>query len=180
MVDATWEKPLALKSSSSAIPTGRWKFMVGGLLMLGAVAYLIFSGTAAGARYFITVDDLLADPDAYAGQTVRISGAVIGDTIVYDEQNLILDFTIASIPAEFDDLAKALYDAVNDPTVGRLHIHITNEVKPDLLQNEAQAIITGELGEDGIFYASELLLKCPSRYEESNPGQAITGGVHVS
>jgi cytochrome c-type biogenesis protein CcmE len=44
-------------------------------------------------------------------------------------------------------------------------------VKPDLLQNEAQAIVTGELGEDGIFYANELLLRCPTRYEEAVPDQ---------
>jgi cytochrome c-type biogenesis protein CcmE len=44
--------------------------------------------------------------------------------------------------------------------------------KPDLLRNEAQAIMTGHLGEDGIFYAEELLLKCPTRYEEAVPEQA--------
>jgi cytochrome c-type biogenesis protein CcmE len=42
-------------------------------------------------------------------------------------------------------------------------------VKPDLLRNEAQAIMTGKMGEDGVFYAEELLLKCPTRYEEYQP-----------
>jgi len=45
-------------------------------------------------------------------------------------------------------------------------------VKPDLLKHEAQAIVTGHLGADGIFYADELLLKCPTRYEEAVPDQA--------
>jgi cytochrome c-type biogenesis protein CcmE len=44
--------------------------------------------------------------------------------------------------------------------------------KPDLLRDEAQAIMTGRLGEDGIFYAEELLLKCPTKYEEAIPEQA--------
>jgi cytochrome c-type biogenesis protein CcmE len=44
--------------------------------------------------------------------------------------------------------------------------------KPDLLRNEAQAIVTGKLNEDGVFYAEELLLKCPTRYEEAVPQQA--------
>ena len=43
---------------------------------------------------------------------------------------------------------------------------------PDLLQNEAQAIMTGKMGEDGVFYATELLLKCPTKYEEAVPEQA--------
>ena len=44
--------------------------------------------------------------------------------------------------------------------------------KPDLLKNEAQAIVTGKLGEDGVFYADELLLKCPTKYEETLPVQS--------
>ena len=44
--------------------------------------------------------------------------------------------------------------------------------KPDLLRNEAQAIMTGHLSADGVFYAEELLLKCPTRYEEAVPEQA--------
>ena len=43
---------------------------------------------------------------------------------------------------------------------------------PDLLKNEAQAIVTGKMGADGVFYAKELLLKCPTKYEEAVPEQA--------
>jgi cytochrome c-type biogenesis protein CcmE len=47
--------------------------------------------------------------------------------------------------------------------------------RPDLLRDEAQAIVTGHLGEDGVFYADELLLKCPTRYQEEVPLQAEQG-----
>jgi cytochrome c-type biogenesis protein CcmE len=40
------------------------------------------------------------------------------------------------------------------------------------MRDEAQAIMTGRLGSDGIFYAEELLLKCPTKYEEAVPEQA--------
>lgn len=169
---ATWEKSAAKNDVlAGAKRLERLKFIIGGVLLLGVVAYLMISGTAAGARYFVSVDTLLSDSE-YVGQTVRISGAVIGSTIEYDAQNLILDFTVAHIPDEFDDLAYELYLAVQDPTRASIPVHIEGEVMPDLLQNEAQAILTGTLGEDGIFYASELLLKCPSRYEEGVPSQA--------
>jgi cytochrome c-type biogenesis protein CcmE len=39
------------------------------------------------------------------------------------------------------------------------------------LNDEAQAVVTGKLGEDGIFYAEELLLKCPTKYEQALPNQ---------
>lgn len=173
MVQATWEKPKIGESSEQG--KNRLQFIVAGLVLLGAVAFLIISGSTGGARFFLTVDEIVDNPD-YVGQTVRISGAVIGDTIEYDSQNLILDFEIVHIPEEFEDLATTLHLAVTDLNATRISIHIENEVIPDLLQHEAQAILTGEMGEDGVFYASELLLKCPSRYEEANPGQAIQGG----
>ena len=44
--------------------------------------------------------------------------------------------------------------------------------KPDLIdQPHAQAIIEGHLAADGSFHADNLLLKCPSRYEEEFPNQ---------
>lgn len=172
MTDVTWEKTTRL-GTQPKVYSERLKFIIGGGLLLIAVVYLIVSGTMSGARYFITVDELLTNPD-YIGKTVRISGAVLGDTIVYDSQNLIIDFTVAHIPQDTNDLALTLHNAVSDPNVSRLPVHIENTVKPDLLQHEAQAILSGRLGEDGVFYASELLLKCPSRYEESVPEQANT------
>lgn len=167
---ATWEKPVASQSEQQALqsPLYRIRFLIGGSTILVMVVALILSGTASGVRYFINVDELINNTQ-YVGQVVRISGAVVGDSIRYDSQNLKLDFAIVSIPEEFGDLAKALYEAANDPNKARLMVHVDNQVKPDLLQHEAQAILTGTLGEDGIFYASELLLKCPSRYEETNP-----------
>ncbi len=172
MAELTWAKPeVEPKQKNNPNNSGeRAKFLIGGLLILFAVGYLLISGTLSGARYFLTVDEVVNNPE-YEGQTVRISGAVIGDTIEYDSENLLIDFTLVHIPPEFDDLAEVLHQAVNDPDATRLHIHIENEVMPDLLQHEAQAILTGELGDDGVFYATELLLKCPSRYEEGIPEQ---------
>jgi cytochrome c-type biogenesis protein CcmE len=104
-----------------------------------------------------------------------MSGAVIGSSIVYDSNTLSLDFTVANIPEETDDLALTLHEAVSDPSATHLKIHLDNEVMPDLLQDEAQAIVTGKLGSDGTFYATELLLKCPSRYSDSVPDQSQAG-----
>jgi cytochrome c-type biogenesis protein CcmE len=171
MAQATWEKSKEAQTIPARSGMDRFKFLIGGILILAAVAYLIASGTATGARYFITIDELVSNAE-YIGQTVRVSGAVIGDTIVYDDQALTLDFVVSHIPEDIDDLAQALHVAVSDPDAARLTVHVDNQVKPDLLQHEAQAILTGHLDENGVFHASELLLKCPSRYEEAVPEQA--------
>lgn len=155
----------------------RRKFLVGGLLIIAAVVYLIFSSTRASAQYFLTVDELMARKGEMVGKNVRVSGAVIGDTIQYDPQKLELRFVVAHVPGDNDEiaaqggLAAVLHQAVIDPNRTRLPV-VYYGPKPDLLRNEAQAIMTGHLGEDGVFYAEELLLKCPTRYEEAVPQQA--------
>lgn len=171
MAEATWEKPKSVGLPSGG-KGGRWKFLVGGVLILAAVVYLIASGMTAGARYYITVDDLVGNPE-YAGKTVRVAGVVLGDTITYDDKNLLLDFTVANVPMDYENLADALHNAALNTSATRISVHIENEVKPDLLRNEAQAIMTGKIGADGVFYATELNLKCPTRFEEAQPGQEI-------
>lgn len=153
------------------------KFVIGGLLILGAVVFLIVNATSGSAQYFMTVDELKAKGSAVVDKNLRVSGAVIGDTIQYDLQTLTLTFEVAHVPADAPDieteggLAEALRQAVNDPSRARMTVVYVG-VKPDLLRNEAQAIVTGYLGADGKFYAEELLLKCPTRYEEAMPDQA--------
>ncbi|NPV66223.1 MAG: cytochrome c maturation protein CcmE [Anaerolineae bacterium] len=164
----SWEKT---GGTTAAVQTGRnGRFLIGGVLILVAIAFLIGYGTLNNAQYFITVDELLTRPEL-VGKTVRVSGAVIGDTISYEASTLTIRFTIVHIPAQTDNLALTLHEAVNNPAASRLNVVVENEPMPDLLQNEAQAILTGRLGEDGVFYADELLLKCPTRYEEALPEQ---------
>lgn len=163
-------------ASTQAGSGGRIKFIVGGLLIVAAIIYLIVTSTQVSAQYFLTVDELADRKGSEIGRDVRVSGAVIGDTVAYEPETLTLKFTIAHLPGDNREidaqggLGKVLYDAVNDPDRARIEVVYIGP-KPDLLRHEAQAILTGELGEDGVFYADELLLKCPTKYEEAVPEQ---------
>jgi cytochrome c-type biogenesis protein CcmE len=155
---------------------GRAKFLVGGLLILGAIAYLIASATKSAAQFFYTVDELKAQGANAVGKNLRVSGVVLGDSIQYDAQTLDLRFTIAQVTDDTKQieaaggLAAALEAAAADPSSARLQVTY-NGVLPDLMRPNAQAIITGHLDEGGTFQADELLLKCPTRYEEGVPNQ---------
>ncbi len=81
-------------------PANRIKFIIGGLLIVAAVVYLIFTSTQASAQYFMTVDELNARGQSIGDRELRVSGAVLGDSIQYDSQNLILKFTVAHVPGE--------------------------------------------------------------------------------
>ncbi len=155
---------------------GRMKFIIGGLLILAAVVYLIVSSTQANAEYFMTIDELKAQGANAVGKNLRVSGAVIGDTIQYDPKTLTLSFEVANVPGDQKvvdaqgGLAAVLHAAVVDPNRTRIKV-IYSGPKPDLLKNEAQAIMTGQLDADGTVHADELLLKCPTKYQEAVPSQ---------
>jgi cytochrome c-type biogenesis protein CcmE len=150
----------------------RAKFLIGFGLILAAIVYLIVSNTLTNAQSFYTIQELQQKGAPAVGRSLRVTGAVIGESIQYDVQTLTLTFTAVHTPVDAQEiqalggLAEVLHLAVNDPTAARLTLMYVGP-KPDLIKNEAQVIAVGRLGEDGIFYADEVTFKCPTRYEEA-------------
>ncbi len=182
MTEIQWEKDVILppEARKSVKRSGRWKFLLVGVVILGAIGYLLFSSTLIGARYYVTVDDLVTD-QSMLGKTVRVSGAVDGEP-TYDPATKELRFVIANIPNDNDSireqggLAAVLYKAVNDPNATRLQVVAHDREIPDLLKDQAQAIMSGKLQQvDGqfVFYADEITLKCPTKYQEDVPDQVV-------
>jgi len=157
----------------------RIKFIVGGLMLLAVVVIMVISATRATAQFFLTVNEIQNANRDYSGENLRVSGAVIGESIRYDSDTHLLYFTIADIPTDDDEIAAqggleaVLHQAATDPDAARLTV-VYNGAPPDMLKDEAQAILTGAMQEDGSFRAEEILLKCPSKYEEVLPEQAVT------
>ncbi len=156
--------------------TVRIKFLIGGLILLAAIAYLIVSTLRDQQEFFYTVADVTANPDRYVDKRARIAGVVLSDTIEYDGH--ILSFVIADIPGgtgamQAENWETTLRAIASDPTIPHIQVVLVDQPIPDLLKNETQAIVTatvtGKLGEDGVFYADDLMLKCPSRYQEAAP-----------
>ena len=182
MAEVQWEKQEILPDElrKTVKSSGRWKFLVVGVVIMGAIAYLLFSGTGIGARYYVTVDELVSNEDML-GKNARVSGAVDGDPL-FNPETKELTFVIANIPNDNDairdqgGLAAVLYYAVNNPDATRVKVIAHDQEIPDLLQHEAQAIMSGKLElVDGeyIFYADEITLKCPTKYEEDVPDQVV-------
>jgi cytochrome c-type biogenesis protein CcmE len=181
MAELGWEKTAAATPQHRTLvqQLSRWKFILIGLAILGVAFYLLVNSTGAGARYYVTVAELINDSKMH-GKTVRVAGAVVGDPM-FDPQTHELRFTVANIPNDNDEisaqggLAEVLHNAVEDPNAIRMTVVSRGSEIPDLLQNEAQAIMSGRLVEENgeyIFYAEEITLKCPTRYKDQAPEQA--------
>ncbi len=125
----------------------RVKFIIGGAVIALAIVYLIFTATQSTASYFLTVEELHEKGSVIYNENVRVSGKVVGDSIDFNSRDLILRFEVAG---ESGETVPVFF----------------NGPKPDQMRHDAEAIIQGKY--DGSqFTAQELLLKCPSRYEES-------------
>lgn len=145
------------------------KFVVGGILIAAAVLLLAITSLKGNAQYYMTISELQAAPGKWE-ENVRISGAVRGGTIQVDSKNGYITFQIVNIPGDLKTIEQmggisaVLHQAVIDPESAALTIRYRG-ARPDLLKDEAQAIVTGKMQADGTFAADDLLLKCPSKYQ---------------
>lgn len=134
------------------------KFIVGGAVIVLAIAYLVITGFQSAATYFLTVDELYERGSTMLDRNVRVSGKVDEATIDFNNRDLILSFDITS-------------------ETGRHLPVVFNGPKPDQMREGAEAIIEGKW--DGqVFTANTLLLKCPSRYEEGTIEEIQVEAVH--
>ena len=129
------------------------KYLLGGSLIAAAAVFLIVTGMAGSAQYFLTVSQLRAKGPSVVDQSVRISGAVIYDSVLYEVRNNepYLEFDIVDTE-----------DQIGKQTPLRIVYH---GPKPDLLQPHAQAIIEGHSGNYGKFEAGKFFLKGATRFE---------------
>lgn len=125
------------------------RFLVAGLVILAALAYLAFTVTRASAVYYLTVPELYARGAAAESRPVRVSGIVDAGSIVRDPGSFVTRFT------------------ASDPG-GMLPVRYQGPV-PDIFQPGIQVVVEGKLGSDGVFHASSLLTKCPAHFQAATP-----------
>ncbi len=140
------------------------KFIIGiGIIVVAVVAVMGFA-IAGNSSMEVKVNDIVADRAKGVDLTqhaLKLTGVVVGDSIVYDAATSHLEFDVVN---SRDVLANNLANAP------RIRV-VYQGVKPDTLVNEAQAIVTGKLAADGKFYAGQsqdsLLLQCPTKYQNA-------------
>lgn len=119
------------------------------VLILGGVGFLILKGISDTGVYYRTVAEVLADGSLPEQRGVRISGEVEDGTIVYDQKDLKLTFSVRDME-NADKTMKVVY----------------NGVKPDAFKEDIEVILEGRYEElERTFVAETLLAKCPSKYE---------------
>jgi cytochrome c-type biogenesis protein CcmE len=122
------------------------------IAILGAVVYLVYANTQASAAYYMTVSELEHCTTCTA-QTVRVAGIVQNGSIVRNDQQQQLQFTMA-------DSGQSMRISYSG-------------VVPDIFRPGIQVVVEGHyqglVGGKATFQAQTLLAKCPSKFQSVTP-----------
>lgn len=123
--------------------TRRGKFVAGGLVIAGALAYMIYAGVTQSVVYFVTPSELQAAP--VAGKAYRLGGMVVKGSVRWEPRTL--------------DLAFALSD-------GKATVPVRHKgTPPDLFGEGRGAVVEGSWTTGGHFKATTILAKHSEEYK---------------
>ncbi len=135
-----------LQSDKGFLPR-QTKLLLGAFIILAAIGAYIVTSTNATQQYFLTLAELKAKGDLASHEPVRVGGNLEPNSTHINSQTVTAQFTLT-------DGANVL------PVVYR-------GILPDTFEKSTQVIAEGTVGSDGVFHASLVLAKCPSKYDPS-------------
>lgn len=147
------ESAIASRSArpASRSRAGAVKFLAGGLVILAAIAYVTFSSFQSNAVYYYTLQEFTAQRAKISSQTVRVNGPLDKTSIQLDQKNMVLNFSMKD---------------------GNIVLPVVYRgVVPDTMATGESVVAEGHLDSQGVFQASTILVKCPSKYEGQNASQ---------
>jgi cytochrome c-type biogenesis protein CcmE len=142
MATSTFTQP-----KSKAKPKYQVKYLVGAGIILVVILGLIAFGLTQTGQWALNLAELKAKGNTAIGQGVRVSGQLEANSI---EKNV-----------KQNQIAFVLTDGVN-----RLPVSY-HGVVPDTFDRAVEVVAEGKLNPDGSFTASNVLARCPSKYDES-------------
>ena len=133
--------------------TKRRMGMVTGIIVIVLIVILAVVGGASSAKAVTVADAVTSN---FADQKIQVTGNVVENS--FETNDNVLTFSI--------------YDPDGDPSQ-ELRVRYNGGVSATF-GNDVTAICTGKIGEDGVLHASELVTKCPSKYENASEALTIT------
>ena len=122
------------------------KFALGGVVVIAVVAVLIATSFGGSASEYLTIAQVKALGRDQARDS-RVAGAIVPNSVEWNTGEVHLTF-------EIQDETGVLAISYRGP-------------QPDMLVDAVEAVAIGKYDPAGqVFEADELLMKCPSKYEE--------------
>lgn len=126
---------------------------VSGVIIIVLILVLAFVGGNTAAQT-ISVAEAAENPQA--GQKVQVSGNVVQDS--FSTSGNVLTFKIYDPEGDPATQLEVRYDGAASSTFG----------------NDVTAICTGKIDDAGVLQCSELVTKCPSKYENADSALTVS------
>ena len=128
------------------MPAKTVKTIITTLVLTAALGGLLWGTLAEGTEYYMHVDEVMAEPEAWYGKKLQVHGFVVEGSRFVKPDTLEVRFQVenngAVIDAEYTGLV------------------------PDTFQDGSEVVISGQLGPHGFAVAPNgVMAKCPSKYE---------------
>jgi len=158
-------KPRSPKRSASQ--TRRNVGLVAGLVLMGgAILFVVLSGFKQAAVYSKGVDELVHSQGRFESRTVRVLGTLVPGTLARRSEPCEYRFKMKKNDAELTVLFPQCVVPDTFRDVPGVNVEVTAE---------------GRLTADGTFHATQIMAKCPSKYEmrgkPGQPGHAMPNGL---
>jgi cytochrome c-type biogenesis protein CcmE len=120
---------------------------IGGVIIAGAIVFLLMAATPGSSGVEITLKELNENQQKYEDNYVTVEGLLIEESVEWNADKIELQFD------------------VKDADGNKLHV-IHNGVKPDNFTEGVIVILQGNPAkEQGEFIAEDVKTRCPSKYE---------------
>jgi cytochrome c-type biogenesis protein CcmE len=121
------------------------RYLIGGVFLVLVVGYLFYLSFGSSVSYYVTVSEFAARSTELYDTTVRVAGKIADSPIDWNAEDLELRFTIT----EGDETLTVIYHGAS----------------PSGFKAGANILVEGKYDSNGIFRASQIIMKCPSKYE---------------
>lgn len=136
----------------------RVAFIVAGLAAIGIATALVLTAFQQNLVFFFSPSQVAAK-EAPIGRTFRVGGLVQEGTVKRESDGLTVRFVVT-------DTAQSI------PVVYK-------GILPDLFKEGKGCVAQGKIGDDGVFYADEVLAKHDENYMPPEAGDAIDKAKHA-
>jgi cytochrome c-type biogenesis protein CcmE len=122
----------------------RKRFLIGALVIVGALSYIMYGGMQEAMVYFKMPSELKADESISRDKFLRMGGMVVKGSLQADVKNLTYKFDLSDGTASIPVLFKG--------------------IPPDLFTEGKGAVVEGRIGSDGVFQATTIMAKHAEEY----------------
>lgn len=136
------------------------KLIIGSLILTAAVGYLFYWSFQGSAATYYTVTQFFDKANTLAEKTVRITGNVTPGSVEQKAGDINLKFII--------------HDGSKSLTV------VYRGLVPDAFTEGNSVVVEGKLDANGVFQASSLMVKCPSKYSPTTPTAELPTAIGLS